>query len=102
MKAHFETEIFEACILATLASKDAYGYELAKSNDLRVSESAVYPVLRRLANRGYLTVSSQTHQTRLRKIYSITPQGRKRLALLKADWREFQKSVDEILGSETI
>jgi len=101
MEAHFETWILEACILNILVSKDAYGYELAKSDMLKISDSAIYPVLRRLTDKGCLTVSSHIHEARLRKIYRITPEGRNRLIQLKAEWHVFQKNVNEILESST-
>jgi PadR family transcriptional regulator PadR len=99
MAVNYEAWILEACILNVLVSRDAYGYELAKSDMFNISESTIYPILRRLTEKGYLMVSSRIEQARLRKIYSITPEGRNQLAQLKADWHGFQKNVNELLES---
>ena len=98
MTGRFQSWILEACILATLATKDAYGYELTKINALCASESTIYPVLRRLADKGCLTVSSQMHQARLRKMYSITPAGLDLLSALTGEWRAVRKNIDELLN----
>lgn len=102
MAVHYEAWILEACILNILASRDAYGYELAKSDMLGISESSIYPILRRLTDKGYLMVSTQTKYARLRKIYSITPEGRNQLVKIKVDWYEFQKSVNEIFNQVSL
>jgi DNA-binding PadR family transcriptional regulator len=45
MKLFSGTWISEACLLAVLSRGDAYGYEMARSNALNISESSLYPVL---------------------------------------------------------
>jgi PadR family transcriptional regulator PadR len=87
--------VLEMCVLSVLQNGDAYGYELAQYNALDVSESTIYPVLRRLETKGYLETYTQLHSTRLRKIYSITPIGKEWLMYLKNKWNE---SVDAVNG----
>ena len=43
------------------------------------SESTLYPILRRLETDGCLTVRSVEHNGRLRKLYTITERGLRRL-----------------------
>jgi PadR family transcriptional regulator PadR len=53
-----------------------------------VSESTLYPILRRLESAQLLTVRSAEHNGRLRKYYSITHMGRQRLAQFVEEWKE--------------
>jgi len=94
--------ILEMCILALLSSQDAYGYEIIKNPKLGISESTVYPVLRRLKDQKLLTVYSEQHNTRLRKIYQITEDGRKALEERKDIWKEFQNNVNAVLGGSEV
>ena len=53
-----------------------------------ISESTLYPILRRLEVMAYLKVRSAEHNGRLRKYYSITAEGRKRIEDFKKEWEE--------------
>ena len=92
-----ERWILEACVLSILSRKDTYGYQISKMNELKVSEYTLYPVLRHLKDGGYLTVYSQIENARIRKIYSITPQGQEKLNCLKNDWGDYKKAVEYFL-----
>ena len=62
------------CLRFTCFKKeDAYGYKLAEiTKILYISESALYPVLRRLEDQGLLETYTAEHSGRLRKYYRIT------------------------------
>jgi PadR family transcriptional regulator PadR len=89
-----ESWILEMYILAMLNESDNYGYELAKSNSLGISESTFYPILRRLHDDGCLESYSQTHDARLRRFYHITTEGQERFGQLKETWRKFRNAID--------
>lgn len=55
---------------------------------VELSESTLYPILRRLEAAQLLSVHSAEHNGRLRKYYHITEQGQKRLEDFKAEWNE--------------
>jgi PadR family transcriptional regulator PadR len=97
MDFHMENWILEACILALLEREDFYGYRFAKSTELQVAESTIYPALRRLTDKGYLNTYSQTADSRLRKYYAITPAGRERLASARMEWNKYRDAVDSLL-----
>ena len=88
----------EACILSVLSRGDSYGYQLIKDMQpiMRLSESTLYPVLRRLEAAGCLTVYSVEHNSRLRKYYAITDEGRKRIADFMDEWAEVKRVYDFI------
>ena len=93
--------LLDACVLASIKGAPSYGYQIIKDMKpyVEISESTLYPILRRLEAARLLTVRSAEHNGRLRKYYHITPQGLKRLAELRQDWSElltiFQYIVKE-------
>ena len=93
--------LLDACVLASIKGAPSYGYQIIKDMKpyVEISESTLYPILRRLEASKLLTVRSAEHNGRLRKYYHITPQGLKRLAELRQDWSEllniFQYIVKE-------
>ena len=61
--------LLDACVLAVLEKEDAYGYSLTQrmKEVVELSESTLYPVLRRLQKDGYLTTYDQPYQGRTRR-----------------------------------
>ena len=82
--------LLDACVLASIKGAPSYGYQIITDMKpyVEISESTLYPILRRLEAARLLTVRSAEHNGRLRKYYHITPQGLKRLAELRQDWTE--------------
>ena len=89
----------EACVLAVLARGDAYGYVLTQQVGavIGVSETALYPVLRRLQKEGCLDTYDREFAGRNRRYYSITPMGDKRLEEYRAGWLDYAARVNELL-----
>ena len=95
-------QLLETCVLAIVARKDAYGYILTQQvkERLGISESALYPVLRRLQAEGCLAVYDSTYQGRNRRYYAITPEGRTRLAQGREDWTRFRENGEYLLRED--
>ncbi len=98
MDSQMKKGMVEVCILSLLSRGDSYGYRLIKDIEpiMTLSESTLYPVLRRLEAAGSLTVYSVEHNSRLRKYYAITDDGRKRIADFLAEWADVKKVYDFI------
>lgn len=96
------TALLDACVLAVLSRGDAYGYVLTQQvkGTLDISESTLYPVLRRLQKEGALAVYDQPYQGRNRRYYTISAQGRTRLEASRREWREFRDGIDRIMMKE--
>ena len=58
---------------------------------MEISESTLYPILRRLENGAMLTVRTAEHNGRLRKYYHITDAGRERLKAFEEEWKELMQ-----------
>ncbi len=93
MESQFRRGILEACVLAVLEKGESYGYQLVKDvNDfIEISESTMYPILRRLEQTELLEVFSMEHNGRLRKYYRITDKGRKKITEMLEEWAEIVK-----------
>lgn len=82
--------LLDVCVLAAIKDRDGYGYQIIKDMKpyVELSESTLYPILRRLEAAGCLTVRSAEHNGRLRKYYHITAAGRQRIEDFREDWKE--------------
>jgi len=98
LDAQMKKGMVDVCILSILARGDSYGYQLIKDIEplMPLSESTLYPVLRRLEAGGCVTVYSVEHNSRLRKYYAITDAGRKRIADFLQEWAEINRIYDFI------
>ena len=92
MDIQLKRGLLDICVLAAIRSKDSYGYQIIKdvSPFLEISESTLYPILRRLEAAGCLKVRSVEHNGRLRKYYHITDAGLKRIDEFLRDWHAIQ------------
>ena len=68
MENQMKRGLLDVCVLAAIKCEDSYGYQIVKdlSPYVEISESTLYPILRRLENSLMLTVSS-----RLPEVYQI-------------------------------
>ena len=100
MDIQLKRGILEVCVLSALLSADSYGYQIIKdvSPYLTISESTLYPILRRLESAGCLTTYSMEHSSRLRKYYSITPQGVARIQEFLTEWKSVMELYSYIKG----
>ena len=98
MDAQMKKGMVEVCILSLLSRGDSYGYQLIKdiAPIMDLSESTLYPVLRRLEAAQCLKVYSVEHNSRLRKYYAITDAGRARIAAFLEEWADVNRVYDFI------
>ena len=82
--------LLDVCVLAAIKDEDSYGYRIIKDMKpyVEISESTLYPILRRLEAAKMLEVYSAEHNGRLRKYYHITDSGLERIESFKEDWLE--------------
>ncbi len=91
--------LLDGCVLSALSGKDTYGYALTQQlkTALDISESTLYPVLRRLQKEGCLTAYDRPYQGRNRRYYGITIAGLERLEQTRGEWTVFRESVETLL-----
>lgn len=91
--------LLDACVLAVLDKEDTYGYVLTQNvkEVVDISESTMYPVLRRLQKEECLTTYDQPFGGRNRRYYAITQKGRDKLDLYRNDWSEYKDRIEKIM-----
>ena len=100
MDMQLKRGLLDVCVLAATVKQDSYGYQIIRdvSPYVAISESTLYPILRRLETAGQLSVYSVEHNGRLRKYYRITDAGRQRLTEFLGDWGELMKIYEFVAG----
>ncbi|WP_324825885.1 PadR family transcriptional regulator [Sinanaerobacter sp. ZZT-01] len=99
MEFQVASAFLDACVLAVLSEEDTYGYVLTQRmrEATDISESTLYPVLRRLQKSGYLTTYDQPFQGRNRRYYSITEEGRQKVEEYRKGWIEYRSRVEQVM-----
>ncbi len=92
--------LLEACVLGCLSRGPTYGYALTQrvQGTLGVSESTLYPVLRRLQKDGLLTTRDEAFDGRNRRYYDMTETGRARYDALASAWRQYRDEIDGMIA----
>ena len=91
--------LMDACVLAVLNREDTYGYVLTQQvrEIMDISESTLYPVLRRLQKDGCLETYDQSFQGRNRRYYKVTEKGKEKYEEYIKEWEEYKVKIDKIL-----
>ena len=93
MDAQMKRGFLEVCVLASINRQDSYGYQIVKDVPaiLNLTESTLYPLLKRLEAAGLRTTYAVEHSGRLRKYYRITEAGVRHIA-------EFLHERDDVVS----
>jgi len=100
MDTQLKRGVLEICVLAALREEDAYGYKIIKdlSPFVEISESTLYPILKRLEQAGCIREYSVEHSGRLRKYYHMTDAGLARIDEFLRDWDSVMRAYHYIRG----
>jgi PadR family transcriptional regulator, regulatory protein PadR len=103
--AQMRKGLIELCVMAALRDGEAYGYQilqrLSRAEALTISESAVYPILARLAADGLVKVRiGPSPNGPPRRYYKLTRAGDDRLLEMAQHWRQTRKAVDLFFAGE--
>lgn len=94
--------LLDAIVLAVVSKDEegTYGYKITQ--DVRcaieVSESTLYPVLRRLQKEGYLFVYDREFGGRNRRYYQITEAGEVKLAEYRREWEVYSANITSLFS----
>lgn len=102
MDTQLKKGLLEYCVLAVLEKKDSYGYRIIKdiSGYVEMSESTLYPILRRMEEAGNVTAYTEEYNNRLRKYFHLSEKGQDCLNLFREDKAQILKILDFIEGKE--
>ncbi len=102
MDIQLKKGLLEFCVLAVLNKSDSYGYQIIKdiSTCIEISESTLYPILKRLETASFLKTYSVEHNSRLRKYYQITNEGKEHINEFLNEWQQVMDIYNFIKGEE--
>lgn len=98
MDAQLKKGLLEVCVLVSLKKEESYGYKIISdiSPYIEVSESTLYPILKRLEATGCLTTRTKEYNGRLRKYYMITEAGKRKIKESIVDLNELRRVYEFI------
>ncbi len=93
MDAQLKKGLLDVCVLSVLRGGESYGYKILSdvAPYIEISESTLYPILKRLEASGAVTAQSREYNGRLRRYYRLTDKGRQKIAEFIENAREFQR-----------
>ena len=99
MDIQLKKGFLEILVLASLKNEDSYGYRIIQdvSEIMEISESTLYPILKRLEAQDLVTTYTTEFNSRLRKYYKITKLGLATIRESENDFNEIKKIYDYIL-----
>jgi len=94
--------LLDAMVLSVVEKEESYGYKITQElcTAVSVSESTLYPVLRRLQKSGMLETYDMAFQGRNRRYYKLTPDGKSTLEQYRKDWLVYRNSIENIIFAE--
>lgn len=99
MDAQLKKGLLEICVLTAIRKQESYGYKIISDLTpcIEISESTLYPILKRLEANGAVTVRSAAYNGRLRKYFAITPLGIRKINEFIDGMDEFKQITDYIV-----
>ena len=92
--------LLDAIVLAVVSRTEegTYGYKITQDvrKAIDVSESTLYPVLRRLQKDDCLEIYDKEYSGRNRRYYKITDRGRKHLDMYRDEWQNYKATITNI------
>ncbi|MDE5943675.1 MAG: PadR family transcriptional regulator [Clostridia bacterium] len=102
MDSQLKKGVLDVCVLHAISKSESYGYKIISDLQgiIEISESTLYPILKRLESGGYLSTRTAEHGGRLRRYYNITADGNKKLLSGKTDLLEIISIHKKLFGGE--
>lgn len=98
MDIQLKKGILELMILASIKYEDSYGYKIIQdiSSIIDISESTLYPILKRLEKQKLVKTYNTTYNSRIRKYYQINSLGKEKLKTAIEDFDDIKLMYDFI------
>ncbi len=91
--------LLDALVLSVVSREDTYGYKITQEvrAAMDISESTLYPVLRRLQKDHCLNIYDKEFSGRNRRYYTITKKGKLQLMLYREEWTIYKNKIEKVL-----
>lgn len=91
--------LLDALVLSVVSREDTYGYKITQEirSAMDMSESTLYPVLRRLMKNEFLECYDQEYMGRNRRYYKATGKGIEQLVTYRSEWESYKTKIDKLI-----
>lgn len=98
MTFHSNAALLDAVVLSVVSRDPAYGYKITQDvrQALDISESTLYPVLRRLEKDSCLETYDMEFAGRNRRYYKITSRGLNVLETYLKEWEDYKNRLEKV------
>ncbi len=95
--------LLDALVLSVVSKEDTYGYKITQEirGAMEMSESTLYPVLRRLMKNELLESYDQEYLGRNRRYYRITEKGNEQLSIYREEWLIYKEKINILISAQT-
>lgn len=95
--------LLDALVLSVVSKEDTYGYKITQEirDAMEMSESTLYPVLRRLMKNEFLTSYDQEYMGRNRRYYKITDKGTDQLKIYRDEWLLYVEKISSLISERS-
>lgn len=95
--------LLDALVLSVVSKEDTYGYKITQEirEAMEMSESTLYPVLRRLMKNELLESYDQEYLGRNRRYYRITEKGKEQLKIYREEWLIYKDKINLLISEPT-
>lgn len=100
MDIQLKKGILDVCVLHAISNGESYGYKIISdlTGIIEISESTLYPILKRLEVGGYVITRAAEFNGRLRRYYKITALGLEKLKSGRDDLLEINSIYKKLFG----
>ena len=100
MQIQLKKGLLDIIVLTSLIDNDSYGYKIIQdvSKIIVVSESTLYPILRRLEISECLSTYTKEYNGRLRKYYRLQRTGYEKIKSFIEEWGEVKDIYEFIIN----
>ena len=92
--------LLDALVLSVVSKEDTYGYKITQEirEAMEMSESTLYPVLRRLMKNELLSSYDKEYLGRNRRYYQITEKGKEQLKIYREEWLIYKGKINTLIS----
>ena len=102
MDIQLKKGMLDICVLRAISRGESYGYKIISdlTGIIEISESTLYPILKRLEAGGFVVTRTAEFSGRLRRYYKITPLGIEKLKSGRDDLLEINRIARKLFGGQ--
>ena len=104
MDIQLKRGLLDVCVLRAIKDEPSYGYKIITdiSELIEISESTLYPILRRLEANNLLETYNENYNGRIRKYYKITKLGIDKIDAFLDEWKNMERVIKFIRTREWV